>query len=48
MSKKKLTTKDIVKEGEMIWDDQIVDIPVEFDEEELEVYEPTDDELLNK
>lgn len=32
----KLSTKDIVKEGEMIWDDQIVDIPEEEDEEEEE------------
>ena len=36
---KPLTTKDVVKDGEMIWDNQIVDIPKEFDEEETPPWE---------
>lgn len=43
-----MSKKPHIPEGQMIWDDEIVDIPTEFDEEELEVYEPTDDEELDK
>ena len=40
-----MSKKPHIPEGQTIWDDEIVDIPAEFDEEELEVYEPTEDEL---